>query len=68
MSREWIDLFMVSRYNDTIYCRYHDYREPPWAENKYKYSAQHWNMVAAQFIFVMLFEVKKNLSCRDFLL
>lgn len=44
------------RYNNTIYCRYHDYREPPWAENKYKYSAQHWNMVAAQFIFVMLFE------------
>lgn len=44
------------RYNNTVLCRYQDFREPPWSEDKYRYSRQHWHMLAAQFIFVLIFE------------
>ncbi|ESO11495.1 hypothetical protein HELRODRAFT_71534, partial [Helobdella robusta] len=51
-----LEVLIKPRYNGTVFCRYQDYREPPWSSRKYKYSAQHWNMVAAQFIFVLIFE------------
>jgi len=40
-----------------VVSRYPDYREPPSSINKYDYTPQHWHVVAAQFIFVVVFEV-----------
>lgn len=37
-------------------CRYIDFREPPWSPNKYEYSRAFWHILAAQFIFVVVFE------------
>ena len=34
-----------------------DYREPPWADDKYAFSKTFWHVVAAQFIFIFIFEV-----------
>ncbi|KAK2172730.1 hypothetical protein NP493_931g00039 [Ridgeia piscesae] len=44
------------RFKDIKICRYPDYREPPWSENKYEYTAKFWHILAAQFIFVVVFE------------
>lgn len=35
---------------------YPDYREPPWSPDKYRYTSQHWHVIAAQFIFLVVFE------------
>lgn len=37
--------------------RYRDYREPPSAPNKYEYTIQFWHVLAAEFIFIVVFEV-----------
>lgn len=37
-------------------CRYRDYRNPPWSEEPYEYSEMYWHILAARFIFVVLFE------------
>ncbi len=42
-------------------CRYIDYREPPWAPDKYEFSKIFWHVVAAQFIFIFVFEVGHSL-------
>ena len=39
------------------YCRYRDFRNPPWSEHKYEYSESHWHVLAARFAFVVCFEV-----------
>ncbi|ESO12408.1 hypothetical protein HELRODRAFT_62245, partial [Helobdella robusta] len=44
------------KYKNTTYCRYLDYREPPWSAKKYQYTTQYWHLMASQFIFVVLFE------------
>jgi len=41
---------ITEEFNQTVYCRYPGYREPPWSENKYEFSTQYWHIVAAQFI------------------
>ena len=45
--------------------RYPDYREPPWSENKYEYTAKFWHILAAQFIFVVVFEVNIGYGFRN---
>lgn len=38
------------------FCRYRGYREPPWSDNRYTYNTHFWNVMAAQFIFVVVFQ------------
>ncbi|XP_048520485.1 anoctamin-3 isoform X5 [Dendroctonus ponderosae] len=40
---------------DTV-CRYPDYRNPPWSSEKYERTALYWHILAARFIFVVVFE------------
>ncbi|XP_066991170.2 anoctamin-1 [Anabrus simplex] len=44
-----------TRENVTI-CRYPDYREPPWVDNKYEKTALYWHVLAAKLAFVVVFE------------
>ncbi|XP_038261570.2 anoctamin-1 isoform X4 [Dermochelys coriacea] len=37
-------------------CRYKDYREPPWSENKYEISKDFWAVLAARLAFVIVFQ------------
>ena len=41
--------------------RYKGYRHPPWAERRYKYTEEYWHIMAAQVIFIVVFEVKKEI-------
>ena len=43
------------------YCRYVDYRTPPWDSDPYAYTATFWHVLAAQFMFVVAFEVRRKL-------
>lgn len=38
-----------------------DYREPPSAPDKYEYTKEFWHILAAQFIFVVVFEVSQHI-------
>lgn len=40
-----------------LFCRYKDYREPPWSENKYDISKDFWAVLAARLAFVIVFQV-----------
>jgi anoctamin-1 len=37
-------------------CRYKDYREPPWSQNKYDISKDFWAVLAARLAFVIVFQ------------
>ncbi|XP_048342339.1 anoctamin-1 isoform X2 [Sphaerodactylus townsendi] len=37
-------------------CRYKDYREPPWSENKYEIAKDFWAVLAARLAFVIVFQ------------
>ncbi|XP_054272581.1 anoctamin-4-like [Macrosteles quadrilineatus] len=51
------DLDMKNKPNTTIeYCRYLDFREPPWSENKYGETRMFWVVLAARFGFFIFFE------------
>ncbi|XP_053576547.1 anoctamin-1 isoform X3 [Bombina bombina] len=39
-----------------VMCRYKDYREPPWSENKYDISKDFWAVLAARLAFVIVFQ------------
>uniref|UniRef100_A0A8C2U3W3 Anoctamin n=1 Tax=Coturnix japonica TaxID=93934 RepID=A0A8C2U3W3_COTJA len=39
-----------------LFCRYKDYREPPWSENKYDISKDFWAVLAARLAFVIVFQ------------
>ena len=41
-----------------VFCRYKDYREPPWSENKYDISKDFWAVLAARLAFVIVFQVQ----------
>ncbi|XP_025099649.1 LOW QUALITY PROTEIN: anoctamin-1-like [Pomacea canaliculata] len=41
---------------DIQVCRYRDFRNPPWHENKYEYSDVFWHVLAARLAFVVVFE------------
>ncbi|XP_078530113.1 anoctamin-2 [Lissotriton helveticus] len=38
------------------FCRYKDYREPPWSANQYDFSKQYWSVLAVRLAFVILFQ------------
>ncbi|XP_053319548.1 anoctamin-2 [Spea bombifrons] len=41
---------------DVVFCRYKDYREPPWSPNQYDFSKQYWTVLAVRLAFVILFQ------------
>ncbi|XP_076010447.1 anoctamin-2b [Genypterus blacodes] len=45
-----------SELGDIAFCRYKDYREPPWSAEAYTFSKQYWCVLAARLAFVILFQ------------
>lgn len=45
-----------SMHENITYCRYKDYREPPWSPDAYHFSKQYWCVLAARLTFVILFQ------------
>lgn len=43
--------------NHTRYCRYRDYRAPPWSNVPYEFTLQFWHVLAARLAFIIVFEV-----------
>ncbi|KAM9311169.1 anoctamin-2 [Gastrophryne carolinensis] len=41
---------------DVVFCRYKDYREPPWSSDQYDFSKQYWTVLAVRLAFVILFQ------------
>ncbi|XP_050180514.1 anoctamin-2 [Myiozetetes cayanensis] len=41
---------------DVSFCRFKDYREPPWSPNQYEFSKQYWAVLSARLAFVILFQ------------
>ncbi|XP_059508150.1 anoctamin-3 isoform X4 [Stegostoma tigrinum] len=41
---------------DKGYCRYRDYRAPPWDRNRYEFTLQFWHVLAARLAFIIVFE------------
>ncbi|XP_068134232.1 anoctamin-2 isoform X2 [Hyperolius riggenbachi] len=41
---------------DVIFCRYKDFREPPWSSNPYDFSKEYWTVLAVRLAFVILFQ------------
>jgi len=37
-------------------CRFRGYRNPPWSDNKYEYTDVYWHILAARFLFVVVFQ------------
>ncbi|XP_033940515.1 anoctamin-3 isoform X2 [Pseudochaenichthys georgianus] len=40
----------------SIYCRYRDYRAPPWSSVPYEFTLQFWHVLAARLAFIIVFE------------
>ncbi|RVE56292.1 hypothetical protein OJAV_G00219610 [Oryzias javanicus] len=45
-----------SAHESITFCRYKDYREPPWSSDAYQLSKQYWSVLAARLAFVILFQ------------
>lgn len=43
--------------SQTSYCRYRDYRAPPWSSVPYEFTLQFWHVLAARLAFIIVFEV-----------
>nr|XP_020849976.1 anoctamin-2 [Phascolarctos cinereus] len=41
---------------EVLFCRFKDYREPPWAPNQYEFSKQYWSILSARLAFVIVFQ------------
>ncbi|NXY81888.1 ANO2 protein, partial [Alcedo cyanopectus] len=41
---------------DVLFCRFKDYREPPWSQHQYEFSKQYWAVLSARLAFVILFQ------------
>ena len=44
----------------TRFCRYRDYRAPPWSPVPYDFTLQFWHVLAARLAFIIVFEVSEN--------
>ncbi|XP_042267499.1 anoctamin-3 isoform X3 [Thunnus maccoyii] len=42
--------------NQSRYCRYRDYRAPPWSTVPYEFTLQFWHVLAARLAFIIVFE------------
>lgn len=47
---------ILSDYENISICRYTDYRNPPWHEDKYDLSKFYWHILAAKLIFVLMYQ------------
>lgn len=45
-----------TEFDNITICRYPEYREPPWSENKYAKTAMFWHVLAARLAFIVIFE------------
>ncbi|XP_064276588.1 anoctamin-2 isoform X3 [Passer domesticus] len=41
---------------EVSFCRFKDYREPPWSPRQYEFSKQYWAVLSARLAFVILFQ------------
>ena len=46
--------------SQTRYCRYRDYRAPPWSPAPYDFTLQFWHVLAARLAFIIVFEVGQS--------
>uniref|UniRef100_A0A6Q2X7I7 Anoctamin n=1 Tax=Esox lucius TaxID=8010 RepID=A0A6Q2X7I7_ESOLU len=46
----------TSKAPNITFCRYRDYREPPWSAEAYQFSKAYWAVLAARLAFVILFQ------------
>ncbi|XP_056273218.1 anoctamin-3 isoform X2 [Pseudoliparis swirei] len=42
--------------SQSTFCRYRDYRAPPWGPEPYKFTLQFWHVLAARLAFIIVFE------------
>ncbi|UYV60800.1 hypothetical protein LAZ67_1002369 [Cordylochernes scorpioides] len=40
---------------DIEYCRYEDYRHPPWDPQKYNFTEEYWHILTARLAFIIIF-------------
>uniref|UniRef100_H2LMC4 Anoctamin n=1 Tax=Oryzias latipes TaxID=8090 RepID=H2LMC4_ORYLA len=50
------DMWEVNNSSMSRYCRYRDYRAPPWSSVPYKFTLQFWHVLAARLAFIIVFE------------
>ena len=51
------DMWEVKNSSQPRYCRYRDYRAPPWSSMPYEFTLQFWHVLAARLAFIIVFEV-----------
>ncbi|XP_054900189.1 anoctamin-3 isoform X2 [Poeciliopsis prolifica] len=55
-SLSWFDMQELKNSNESMYCRYRDYRAPPWNTAPYEFTLQFWHVLAARLAFIIVFE------------
>ncbi|XP_077452184.1 anoctamin-3 [Stigmatopora argus] len=50
------DMSVLKNSSKAMYCRYRDYRAPPWSMVPYEFTLQFWHVLAARLAFIIVFE------------
>nr|XP_061812900.1 anoctamin-3-like [Nerophis lumbriciformis] len=50
------DMSVLKNSSEPEYCRYRDYRAPPWSTVPYEFTLQFWHVLAARLAFIIVFE------------
>ncbi|XP_061679599.1 anoctamin-3 [Syngnathoides biaculeatus] len=50
------DMSVLTNSSESEYCRYRDYRAPPWSAVPYEFTLQFWHVLAARLAFIIVFE------------
>uniref|UniRef100_M3ZXN4 Anoctamin n=1 Tax=Xiphophorus maculatus TaxID=8083 RepID=M3ZXN4_XIPMA len=50
------DMWELKNSSEFRYCRYRDYRAPPWSTAPYEFTLQFWHVLAARLAFIIVFE------------
>ncbi|XP_008410263.1 anoctamin-3 isoform X2 [Poecilia reticulata] len=50
------DMWELKNSSEFRYCRYRDYRAPPWSTMPYEFTLQFWHVLAARLAFIIVFE------------
>ncbi|KAM4734714.1 anoctamin-3 isoform 2-T2 [Anableps anableps] len=50
------DMWELKNSSQFRYCRYRDYRAPPWSTAPYEFTLQFWHVLAARLAFIIVFE------------
>ncbi|XP_035274695.1 anoctamin-3 isoform X1 [Anguilla anguilla] len=51
-----LSVFDMGDESQPRYCRYRDYRAPPWSPEPYEFTLQFWHVLAARLAFIIVFE------------